>query len=149
MIPVLRKLLENLGLSHLKKNQTAIAVAAVASLLSISLSSSAIAAPDNQVFERQESSLHDLEMHLEGRVRLELETEYNCREVWGIIESSVSSPPSHVHLEQMYGSLKKNYVALNGIHQSRCYLAVIAAVLTLETLPISQVRRCFSLCFTN
>jgi len=41
----------------LKKSQTAIAAAAVASLLSVSLSSSAIAAPDNQVFERQESSL--------------------------------------------------------------------------------------------
>jgi hypothetical protein len=42
------------------------AVAAVASLLSVSLSSSTIAAPDNQVFERQESSLQDLEMHLKG-----------------------------------------------------------------------------------
>jgi hypothetical protein len=40
--------------------------AAVASLLSVSLSSSTIAAPDNQVFERQESSLQDLEIHLEG-----------------------------------------------------------------------------------
>jgi hypothetical protein len=40
------------------------AAAAVASLPSVSLSSSAIAAPDNQVFERQESSLQDLEMHL-------------------------------------------------------------------------------------
>jgi hypothetical protein len=40
----------------------------------------------------------------------------------------------------MYGSLKKNYVALNGIDQSRCYLAVIAAVLTPETLPISLVH---------
>jgi hypothetical protein len=66
MIPVLRKLLENLGLSHLKKSQTIIAAAAVASFLFVSLSSSVIAAPDNQVFERQESSLQDLEMHLEG-----------------------------------------------------------------------------------
>ncbi len=41
----------------MKKSQTAIAAAAVASLLSVSLSSSAIAAPDTQVFERQESSL--------------------------------------------------------------------------------------------
>ncbi len=72
---ILRKLLENLGLSHLKKSQTAIAAAAVASLLSVSLSSSVIAARDNQVFERQESSLQDLEMHMEGRVQLELETE--------------------------------------------------------------------------
>jgi hypothetical protein len=93
--PVLRKLLEDLGLSHWKKSQAAIAAAAVASLLSLSLSSSAIATPDNQVFERQESSLQDLEMHLEGRVRLELETEIQLqRKVWGIIESSVSSPPS-------------------------------------------------------
>jgi hypothetical protein len=40
MIPVLRKLLENLGLSHLKKSQTAIAATAVASLLSIFISNS-------------------------------------------------------------------------------------------------------------
>jgi hypothetical protein len=57
MIPVLRKLLENLGRSHLKKSQTAITIVAIASFLSVSLSSSVIAAPDNQVFERQESSL--------------------------------------------------------------------------------------------
>jgi hypothetical protein len=58
-------------------------VAAVASLLSVSLSSSKIATPDNQVFERQESSLQDLEMHLEGRVRLGLETEIQLqRKVW-------------------------------------------------------------------
>ncbi len=42
------------------------AATVVASLLFVSLSSSAIVAPDNQVFERQESSLQDLEMHLEG-----------------------------------------------------------------------------------
>jgi hypothetical protein len=83
MIPVLRKLLENLGLSHLKKSQIAIATAVVASLLSISLSSSAIAAPDNQVFKRQESSLQDLEMHLERRVRLELETEIQLQRGMG------------------------------------------------------------------
>jgi hypothetical protein len=65
---ILRKLLENLGLSHLKKSQTTIVATAVASLLSVSLFSLAIAALDNQVFERQESSLQDLEMHLEGRV---------------------------------------------------------------------------------
>jgi hypothetical protein len=47
---------------------------------------------------------------------------------------------SAVQLEQLYGSLKKNYVLLSGIHQSRCYLAVIAAVLTPETLPISLVH---------
>ncbi len=80
---VLRKLLENLGLSHLKKSQTAITAAAVASLLSVSLSSSAIAALDNQVFERQESSLQDLEMHLEGRVQLELETEIQLQKGMG------------------------------------------------------------------
>jgi hypothetical protein len=57
MIPVLRKLLENLGRSHLKKSQIAITIVAIASFLSVSLSSSVIAAPDNQVFERQESSL--------------------------------------------------------------------------------------------
>jgi hypothetical protein len=74
---------ENLGLSHLKKSQTAIAAAAVASLLSVSLFSLAIAAPDNQVFERQESSLQDLEMHLEGRVRLELETEIQLQRGMG------------------------------------------------------------------
>ncbi len=83
MIPVLRKLLENLGLSHLKKSQPAIAATAIASLLSISLSSSAIAAPDNQVFKRQESSLQDLEMHLERRVRLELETEIQLQRGMG------------------------------------------------------------------
>jgi hypothetical protein len=38
----------------------------------------------------------------------------------------------------MYGSLKKNYVALNGIHQSRCYLAVIAAVLLLKHSPLAK-----------
>jgi hypothetical protein len=42
------------------------AAATVASLLSVSLSSSAITALDNQVFARQENSLQDLEMHLEG-----------------------------------------------------------------------------------
>jgi hypothetical protein len=52
MIPVLKKLLENLGLFHLKNSQTAIATTVVASLLSVSLSSSAITALDNQVFER-------------------------------------------------------------------------------------------------
>jgi hypothetical protein len=149
MILVLRKLLENLGLSHLKKNQTAIAVAAVASLLSVSLSSSAIVAPNNQVFERQESSYRIWRCTWKEGYDWNWKLKYSCREVWGIIESSVSSPPSHVHLEQMYGSLKKNYVALNGIHQSICYLVVITTVLTPETLPISQVRRFFSLCFTN
>jgi hypothetical protein len=43
----------------------------------------------------------------------------------------------------MYGSLKKNYVALNGIHQNRCYLAVIAAILTLETLPLARYEDFF------
>jgi hypothetical protein len=47
---------------------------------------------------------------------------------------------SAVHLEQLYGSKKENYVPLSGIHQSRCYLAVIAAVLTPETLPIFLVH---------
>jgi hypothetical protein len=43
----------------------------------------------------------------------------------------------------MYGSLKKNYVAFNGIHQNRCYLIVIAAVLTPETLPLARYEDFF------
>jgi len=43
----------------------------------------------------------------------------------------------------MYGSLKKNYVALNGIHHNRCDLAVIAAVLTPETLPLARYEDFF------
>jgi hypothetical protein len=42
------------------------AAATIASLLFVSLSSSVIVTLDNQIFERQESSLQDLEMHLEG-----------------------------------------------------------------------------------